>query len=48
MLSEKCSYISDRGFNFHSSVCNGCHDVSLVSIDSFTDIASITSINSDY
>ena len=22
MLSEKCSYISDRGFNFHSLLCN--------------------------
>ena len=26
-------YISDKGFKFQSSACNGCHDVLMMSID---------------
>ena len=41
ILIKKCTKVMifvTKGFNFQQDVCNGCHDVSMISIN-FNDIA---------
>ena len=43
-----CHYwILNHGFKFQDSVCNGCHDVTMLSVN-ISDIAIITIKNVDY
>ena len=43
-----CHYwVFNHGFKFHNSVCHGCHDVTMLSVN-ISDIAIITIKNVDY
>ena len=39
--------ILDKGFQFRSYICNGCHDISMMSI-SLSDIATLNIKGADY
>ena len=50
--SKKCNichywYFLDKGFKFQSYVCNGCHDLSMISM-SLSDIAILNIKSCDY